>query len=320
MRRTRAIIDAGLLLFLAGAALGIVGGSYRPFAGLKKGPETKKLEAAQVALADAQQQAKQAEAAKEAAIRAEREKMQQQVRSAQGDAAATSAALDKVPGSGPELKIAKAFAGRVNMKLAVAIGSLPPQEQQAMIELVDGLIADSAEAHAKLEALDARFKAISEERTALQAQVPILEQKARKAQETAQDAEAMVEVKVRQVKEWAEKARQREVEAGSLGASLNKLLWIAGSLAALFFFLRDILPLVGAFHLKFWDLDDADSRVSAPIRDLGSLLAISGSGFAGTLCSEWGGHEWLDDADAADVTRRHLALARAALADGVAAA
>lgn len=77
--------------------------------------------------------------------------------------------------------------------------------------------------------------------------------------------------------------------------------------------LRDILPLVGGFHLKFWDLDDADGRVSRPIRDVGALLA--GSDFAGTLCSEWGGHEWLD-ADAADLTRRHLALAGQALADG----
>ncbi|MDR6907778.1 hypothetical protein J2X63_003486 [Agromyces sp. 3263] len=80
--------------------------------------------------------------------------------------------------------------------------------------------------------------------------------------------------------------------------------------------LRGILPLVGAFHLKFWDLDNADLRVSAPIRDLGALLA--GSDFAGTLCSEWGGHEWLD-ADAADMTRRHLAVAHTALAEGVAA-
>ena len=80
--------------------------------------------------------------------------------------------------------------------------------------------------------------------------------------------------------------------------------------------LREVLPLVGAFHLKFWDLDDADLRVSAPIRDLGALLA--GSDFAGTLCSEWGGHEWLFD-DPADMTRRHLALARAALAVGAGA-
>ena len=80
--------------------------------------------------------------------------------------------------------------------------------------------------------------------------------------------------------------------------------------------LRGIVPLVGAFHLKFWDLDDADGRVSAPIRDLGAVL--SGSDFVGTLCSEWGGHEWLIEADAADMTRRHLALAGSALAEGAA--
>lgn len=81
--------------------------------------------------------------------------------------------------------------------------------------------------------------------------------------------------------------------------------------------LRGVLPLVGAFHLKFWDLDDTDDRVSAPIRDLAVELAASS--FTGTLCSEWGGHEWLADADAADMTRRHLDLARSALAEGAAA-
>lgn len=79
--------------------------------------------------------------------------------------------------------------------------------------------------------------------------------------------------------------------------------------------LRDILPLVGAFHLKFWDLDDTDDRVSGPIRDLAAELAASH--FTGTLCSEWGGHEWLLDADATDMTRRHLALARRALVEGI---
>jgi hypothetical protein len=79
--------------------------------------------------------------------------------------------------------------------------------------------------------------------------------------------------------------------------------------------LRDVLPLVGAFHLKFWDLDDTDERVSAPIRALGAELA--GRSFRGTFTSEWGGLEWLDD-DPADMTRAHLALARAALGDGAA--
>lgn len=75
--------------------------------------------------------------------------------------------------------------------------------------------------------------------------------------------------------------------------------------------LQEILPLVGAFHLKFWDLDDDGGRVSQPLRDLGGLL--SRNGFAGTLTSEWGGHEWLRE-DPTDMTQRHLALAEKALA------
>lgn len=74
--------------------------------------------------------------------------------------------------------------------------------------------------------------------------------------------------------------------------------------------IAEVLPWVGAFHLKFWDLDDSDDRVSGPIRDLGALLR--GTGFRGTLCSEWGGHEWLDD-DPTTITRDHLALAGRAL-------
>ncbi|MDO9395017.1 MAG: DUF6379 domain-containing protein [Herbiconiux sp.] len=79
--------------------------------------------------------------------------------------------------------------------------------------------------------------------------------------------------------------------------------------------LRPILPFTSAVHLKFWDLDDTDGRVSQPIRDLAG--ALSTTGFAGTLTSEWGGHEWLDD-DPTTMTRAHLALARRALTEGLA--
>jgi hypothetical protein len=79
--------------------------------------------------------------------------------------------------------------------------------------------------------------------------------------------------------------------------------------------LQDIFPLVGAFHLKFWDLDDDGGRVSQPLRDLGGLLGRNG--FTGTLTSEWGGHEWLQD-DPTEMTRKHLALAESALAQPIA--
>lgn len=73
-----------------------------------------------------------------------------------------------------------------------------------------------------------------------------------------------------------------------------------------------VLPLIGGVHLKFWDLDDTDHRLSDPIRDVGTALAAEG--FTGTLCSEWGGQEWLDD-DPWEMTSRHLALAAALLSD-----
>ncbi|QKJ21260.1 restriction endonuclease subunit R [Microbacterium hominis] len=75
--------------------------------------------------------------------------------------------------------------------------------------------------------------------------------------------------------------------------------------------LRGVLPLVSGIHLKFWDLDDEDGRVSTPIRRVGEELRAAG--FTGTLCSEWGGHEWLDE-HPTEMTRAHLALARGELA------
>jgi len=74
--------------------------------------------------------------------------------------------------------------------------------------------------------------------------------------------------------------------------------------------LEPLLSLTTAVHLKFWDLDDTDGRVSQPIRDIGA--ALRRTGFTGTLASEWGGHEWLDD-DPAAMTRAHLDIARQAL-------
>lgn len=75
--------------------------------------------------------------------------------------------------------------------------------------------------------------------------------------------------------------------------------------------LEPLLPLTAGVHLKFWDLDDTDGRVSQPIADIGA--ALRRAGFAGSLTSEWGGHEWLAD-DPAAMTRAHLSLARRALA------
>lgn len=73
--------------------------------------------------------------------------------------------------------------------------------------------------------------------------------------------------------------------------------------------LSPVLPWVKAVHLKFWDLDDTNGRVTAPLGDL--ITELFNSGFAGTLCSEWGGHDWyLGPESATEMTRSHLALVR----------
>ena len=68
---------------------------------------------------------------------------------------------------------------------------------------------------------------------------------------------------------------------------------------------RDALPRVGAVHLKFWDLEDDDRRVSQPLTDLRALLAASS--YRGVVTSEWGGHAWLGS-DPVEMTRRHRQL------------
>ncbi|HWI30741.1 MAG TPA: restriction endonuclease subunit R [Microbacterium sp.] len=78
--------------------------------------------------------------------------------------------------------------------------------------------------------------------------------------------------------------------------------------------LRSVMHLVGGIHLKFWDLEDDDRRVSKPMRDIGRELARAN--FSGTICSEWGGHAWLT-ADPTTMTRAHLVLAQDALIAGL---
>ena len=52
-----------------------------------------------------------------------------------------------------------------------------------------------------------------------------------------------------------------------------------------------MLPWVGAFHLKFWDVEDSDDRVSGPIRDVGALLRDTG--FSGALVGIEADPEWM---------------------------
>jgi sugar phosphate isomerase/epimerase len=70
----------------------------------------------------------------------------------------------------------------------------------------------------------------------------------------------------------------------------------------------DVLPLVRHAHAKFWDPDVESVREPHDAW----LAALDRAGYAGAVVSEWGGHEFLDraDADALATTRAHVGLLR----------
>jgi hypothetical protein len=70
---------------------------------------------------------------------------------------------------------------------------------------------------------------------------------------------------------------------------------------------REDLASFKAVHLKYWDLDDADGRVSGPVADV--RREFGAIGYDGVVTSEWGGHEWWTrPEDAFTMTARHRQL------------
>lgn len=67
----------------------------------------------------------------------------------------------------------------------------------------------------------------------------------------------------------------------------------------------DFLDDIASVHLKYWDVDDSDGRISRQTSAVKS--ALSAHGYSGFVCSEWGGHDWLEPetSPASEMTRRH---------------
>lgn len=74
----------------------------------------------------------------------------------------------------------------------------------------------------------------------------------------------------------------------------------------------DLLDEVTSVHLKYWDLEDTDGALSRQAAEI--KAALRAHGYTGYVCSEWGGHDWLepDIASAFAMTRGHRELFDAA--------
>ena len=256
MKSTRAFIDPLTLGLICGLLGGVFVGTFKPFLGFHKGPPTKEVTQLQADLTAAQQDKVKAVGDLTAAQAAERAKLESQVRAAQVDGVGVAAAIKRAPSSA-ETALAARMADRVNLKLATAIGKLPEDQQQAMLDLIDqalsGKQAEIDAANVKLAKADADFRALTSDRDAIKAQIPVLVEKAAKAEEKAQSVQSALTVKTNEVVTWAAAKDEADKRAGSFfGAFSTMRHWAMGIggvalvVAAVALYLRMGLGSVGA--------------------------------------------------------------------------
>lgn len=258
--KTRGEILTTLVLVVALAGVAGVLAGWKPLDAFRKKPPVEQLTKLQNELLVAQAVAEQAARDREAAVVAERAKLESQVRAAQEDNVGTETALARVPAEHrtAEVNLAAGMAQRVSLKLTAAIGALPAAQQSAMISLIEQALSDKqAEIDAALAQLaqrDAAFQTLVQERDAAKVQVATATQNAAKAKETALDAESKVFAKTNEVKAIAAALDAEKRKAGSLGESLDRILtlalWIAGGWAFLAFVLPGIVKHLDAGPLK----------------------------------------------------------------------
>lgn len=250
MRNGKGIIDGGLLIVVAVAALaaGVVAGGWKPFEFLRKKPPTAELTRLQSDLALAQAERDAALRAKQAADELERAKQADQVRYAQQMQAGAQESLSRQPAEHktPQTQLASDLLKRSELALGLAIGTLPPDKQAEILRIVDGALssvqAERDEAKAALAAKDAELRTVTLERDAVKAELPKLAAKVEQAQAKAEEVQAAVTAKTELVKAAADKLDAEKRKAGSLSEQIDKLWRIIAWCVAGWVFLVYILP------------------------------------------------------------------------------
>lgn len=239
----RAFADPVTVVLILGLGAGFVLGSWKPLNRFKPKPDTAQLTHLQAELTAAQQVASKAETDKQAAIVAERSRLEAQVRAAQTDNVGTETALKRVANPSAEVRLASRMAQRVSLRLATAIGRLPEDQQEAMVELIEQALSDKQSevdsANRKLETMDRDFKAITSAREKLKAEIPKLAERAAKAEKTVLEVQSEVTAKTEQVKKVADKLYQADMANGSLLSGVKKG---AVLLIGIYLFISVILP------------------------------------------------------------------------------
>lgn len=266
MKSNRGIIDPLTMGLVAGLLVGAFGAKWAPFEFMRPKPPTAELAKLQGDLAKSQADAEKAIKDKDAAIALERQKLSQEVRSAQQDGLGAKLALGRIQNQTSEVKLAASMLNRVSLKLTSAIGALPQADQDAMIQLIDEALSGKQSeidlANAKLAQRDAEFATLKAQTDQVRSQIPVLTERAVKAEETAKATQIQVTVKTNEVAVFADKLDAEKRATGSLGGALNSAkntLLVVGALAALGY---------GLFLWSRWKFAGFPKAVAAGINEL----------------------------------------------------
>lgn len=202
---------------------------------------------------EAQEKARAAEEAARIALEKqqadERAKLEAQVQGAQQMNAGTLATLRTIPSEAQtrQTRLALSFAIRADARLTQAIGRLPDAQQAEIAQIVADLLSD---AEARVESAEARLRAKDEEAKAITAQrdelrfvaIPAAKEAVMKAEADKAKVEAKVGELTNQVAKKAAEYEEKDREAGSLYALLQKLAFVLVLLVFGWVFFALILP------------------------------------------------------------------------------
>lgn len=230
--------------------LGLLGASqlvpnFRPSSWFKKAPPTKELAQAQEALAKAQAEAKAAQDALKATKDAADAKEKEQVGYAQEMLAGVPHALKGEPQT-PGVRLAISLSEHASNGLSQAIGGLSPAKQAEILHVVDlalsGKQAEIDEANRALSAKDTELRIISKEKASLEGQIPTLQARIKASEDEVATKTLTVTQKAQQVVDYAAQVYAKEQEAGSLSATVDRLLKGALILGGIYLFVVFFLP------------------------------------------------------------------------------
>lgn len=233
-------------------ALTAIGGAalvpnWRPWnwAIFQKAAPTAALTAAQHDLQKARADAAAKELAYQTALSAQKAQLEHQLRYAQETGAGIKPALIKAPQTA-EVVLAEGLADRMDAGLAAAIGDLPEDRRREIMQIVDQALSakqqEVDQAKAQLAARDKDLQQATDQRKAVEAQLPVLKAAVDTSEAKAQLAQANVTAKTAEVVTYADKVAQKEKESGSLSSQLHSLLRIGALIGLIIIFCNFILP------------------------------------------------------------------------------